>query len=418
MITLKNVTKQYLYGERVLHSLSLVIESGQSIAVLGDTGSGKTSLLKAIAGATDFQGEIKLDGHDITAKHGDVIMQFDDFALFRFRSFYANLAYPLKIRKISSENIDKVVQDVALKFGLTACLREIVAKATELEKRKLALARLFVRKAKVVILDEPLRGLRKSDQNQLLSLLLPLIFELKSKGVTVIFSTDDIDVAKAVGDKIAVLSCGTLRQFGDIRTIIEQPESLWAIDAVCKTFNSFRGKLTMSENDALVFKSSSDVNEFALNIPASDSVLQYIGKPVIVGVRASDMNIETDRNDEDVICDEIAYVETTIGGYLYHTKGGLCVLSECKPANICGGTIECQSTSQGTNMSDGCNADNTEKIECYADDKIGAKCEVGHQSSVLGNGEQPINQENKIKIKIKCDKIFLFDGINENRIKL
>lgn len=94
MIELKGVTKQYLYGARVLGSVELKVDDGGIVALLGDKGSGKTTLLKVAAGVTDCEGEVLISGAPLAKRPDDVLMVFDDLAVFKNRTFYYNLAYP------------------------------------------------------------------------------------------------------------------------------------------------------------------------------------------------------------------------------------------------------------------------------------------------------------------------------------
>ena len=145
MIKLDGVSKQYLYGARVLFGVDLEVKDGEIVSVLGDEQSGKTTLLKVVAGVTDCEGQVLIDGSPIAKKPDDVIMVFDDLAIFDSRSCYYNLAYPLKIRGLDKAAIDVKVKECAKRVGITAILYERAGKASLIDRKRLALARLFAK---------------------------------------------------------------------------------------------------------------------------------------------------------------------------------------------------------------------------------------------------------------------------------
>lgn len=163
MIKLDGVSKQYIYGARVFAPVDMTINDGEIVALLGDELSGKTTFLKVVAGVTDSEGKVLFDGEPLAKKPDDVIMIFDDLALFANRSCYYNLAYPLKIRGANKDEIDKRVKAAAEKVGITASLYFKARKLDSIDKKRLAIARLFLRDFKVALVDDITRGLKKEE---------------------------------------------------------------------------------------------------------------------------------------------------------------------------------------------------------------------------------------------------------------
>lgn len=186
MIELKSVSKQYLYGARVLASADMTIKNGEIVALLGDDGSGKTTFLKVVAGVTDFEGEIFFDGEPLAKKPDDVVMVFDDLALFANRSCYYNLAYSLKIRGVEKDVIDEKVKACADRVGITASLYSRVRKLSLIDKKRLAIARLFLRDCKVVLIDDITKGLDKDEAAVLWQEVAPALQDFAKEGKCVI----------------------------------------------------------------------------------------------------------------------------------------------------------------------------------------------------------------------------------------
>lgn len=186
MIKLDGVSKQYLYGARVLFGVDLEVKDGEIVSVLGDEQSGKTTLLKVVAGVTDCEGQVLIDGSPIAKKPDDVIMVFDDLAIFDNRSCYYNLAYPLKIRGLDKAAIDVKVKECAKRAGITAILYERAGKASLIDRKRLALARLFLRDCKAVLVDDITRGLDKEEAATLWSEVAPVLVEKAREGKSVI----------------------------------------------------------------------------------------------------------------------------------------------------------------------------------------------------------------------------------------
>lgn len=187
MLTLKGVTKQYLYGARLFGALDLTVADGEIVVVYGGEGSGKTSFLKTVAGVEDSEGEILVCGESTKVKTDNVVMVFDDGCVFGFRSVFDNLAFPLKIRRVDKVEIASRVIRAAEKTGIGGCLRLRARSLSAEEQRRMSLARIFVRDAPLVLIDEPTKGLSKEEASAVWADLAPLLKERAAAGASVIF---------------------------------------------------------------------------------------------------------------------------------------------------------------------------------------------------------------------------------------
>ncbi len=243
MIEIKSVTKQYLYGARVLDALDMEIKDSEIIAVLGDEQSGKTTFIKVVSAVEDYEGEITLDGKPMTQKTNDTIVVFDDLAFFENHNFFYNLAFPLSIRKVDEQTINGKVYEAAEKLGIVACLHDKVKKAPLLDKKRLAVARLLLRDARAVFVDDITHGLSAKDAETILSEIQPILIDFAKRGASIVYSTTSIAEAKSIADRIVVLHYGEVKQIGTFDEIYSHPNNIWAGEGVDKCFAFEEAKL-------------------------------------------------------------------------------------------------------------------------------------------------------------------------------
>ncbi len=252
MIELRGVTKQYLYGARLFGAVDMRVENGEIVALVGEKGSGKTSLLKVMAGVTDCEGEALIDGAPIGKRPYDVQLIFDDMAIFKNRSCYYNLAYPLKIRGFDKAQIDELVRAAAERLGITACLCERAKKTSNIDLKRLALARLYIRKASNILIDDITSELTAREAEELWSQAVPILLEKAKEGAAVIFSTESYDEALSIADKIAILCFGEIKQFGSADDISSAPHNVWAAQATDKYFRFERVGANIRDNKLIL----------------------------------------------------------------------------------------------------------------------------------------------------------------------
>ena len=215
MIEFKNV--EISYGDFVaISNLNLDIKEGEFFTFLGPSGCGKTTTLRALVGFNiPTGGQIISDGKDITKEPVDkrgIGMVFQSYALFPTMSVYENIAFPLKIKKLSKEEIDKKVKEVAAKIKITdEQLKKNVSELSGGQQQRIALARAIVQEPKILCLDEPLSNLDAKLRVSLRQELKRLQRELK---ITTLYVTHDQDEAMTLSDRIAVFNNGYLEQVG------------------------------------------------------------------------------------------------------------------------------------------------------------------------------------------------------------
>lgn len=336
MIELKGVTKQYLYGARILGATDMIIKDGEIVALLGDEGSGRTTFIKVASAVTDCEGEVLLDGTPVKTKTDDVAVVFDDLAVFGNRTFYYNLAYPLKIRGYEKSEIDSRVKAAAERLGITACLYERVKKMPLIDVKRLAIARLLIRDVKAIFIDDITSGLCQKDARALWSEVAPIILQKAKEGKTVVFSTSVREEAMSVADRIAVMHYGEIKQIDAASRIESAPDNVWAAQAFDVHYHFERAELTRDgEGLKLIFGIADPVSEeertYTLDASCFDGMIAdgYEGKTVIVGWRCDCFAKDGDRTER------VKYALYENGAYLLYTESGIVVSSEQKQDTVC-----------------------------------------------------------------------------------
>ncbi|MDO5720021.1 MAG: ABC transporter ATP-binding protein [Actinomycetaceae bacterium] len=201
-------------------NVSLTLPAGQVLALLGPSGSGKSSLLRAIAGLEKANGRIVFDGEDVTQtpvhRRGFGLM-FQDGQLFNHRSVGGNVAYGLKGR-LAREQWDGRVDELLELVGLPGYADRPVSTLSGGQAQRVALARALAPAPQLLLLDEPLSALDRSLREQLAVEVRTIV---QTAGTTAVYVTHDQDEAFTVADTIAILEEGNLTRIGS-------PEEVWS----------------------------------------------------------------------------------------------------------------------------------------------------------------------------------------------
>jgi putative spermidine/putrescine transport system ATP-binding protein len=224
-IRLAGVSKRF--GDvTAVDGVDLEIAHGEFFTMLGPSGSGKTTCLRMIAGfERPDAGRIELDGKDVTRlppPERDVNTVFQDYALFPHMSVAENVAYGLKVRKVSKgERGDRVEEALAL-VRLDGFGDRRPSQLSGGQRQRVALARALVNRPRVLLLDEPLGALDLKLRQQLQVELKRIQSEV---GITFVYVTHDQDEALTMSDRIAVMDGGRVLQVGTPRDVYEEPDS-------------------------------------------------------------------------------------------------------------------------------------------------------------------------------------------------
>lgn len=237
-LTLDHITKKFPArgggGEvTAVDDISLNIEKGQFVTLLGPSGCGKTTTLRLIAGFEfPTSGRISLDGmrlDDVPPNRRDMAMVFQSYAIFPHLNVFENIAYGLKIKKLSTTEIKKRIDEVMKLTQLTGLENRAPNQLSGGQQQRVALARALVVEPKVLLFDEPLSNLDAKLREE-------MRFEIrdlqKRLGITAIYVTHAQEEALVMSDLIAIINQGKLAQLGTPEEIYERPRSRFVADFI------------------------------------------------------------------------------------------------------------------------------------------------------------------------------------------
>jgi multiple sugar transport system ATP-binding protein len=227
-IVLERVTKTFPNGFAAVRDLSLPIEDGEFMVLVGASGCGKTTLLRLIAGLEEATaGRITIGGKDVTDKpprQRDVAMVFQSYALYPHMSVRQNLGYGLKVRRLPKPEARRRVEDVAELLGLTELLDRRPAQLSGGQRQRVAMGRAIVREPKAFLMDEPLSNLDAKLRVGMRASLSELHARL---GVTTVYVTHDQVEAMTLGQRVAVMRDGRILQVDRPQKLYEAPQDLF-----------------------------------------------------------------------------------------------------------------------------------------------------------------------------------------------
>ena len=235
MVEITDLCKSFSTVRAVDH-VSLQIEDGEMLCLLGPSGCGKTTLLRLLSGfLVPDAGKIIMDGRDVTRQPPErrpTSLVFQSYALFPHLNVFENIAFGLRIRKLSSEEIRSRVRDMLQIVDLEGLENRAIRQLSGGQQQRVALGRALVMEPKVLLLDEPLSNLdaklRVETRAQIRSIQ-------KRVGITSIFVTHDQEEALTMADRIAVMNAGIIEQVDSPRGIYHHPVNRFVADFIGKS---------------------------------------------------------------------------------------------------------------------------------------------------------------------------------------
>lgn len=232
LIEFRNVVKSF-DGQIVLKGVNLDIYEKEFVTLLGPSGCGKTTLLRILGGFLDAdEGEVIFDGERINDRppyERELNTVFQKYALFPHLSVYENIAFGLKIKKMSKDVIEQKVMKMLKLIGLEGFENKNTTLLSGGQQQRVAIARALVNEPKVLLLDEPLAALD-------LKLRKEMQYELKriqqEVGITFIFVTHDQEEALTMSDKIVVMKGGEIQQIGTPEEIYNEPANRYVANFI------------------------------------------------------------------------------------------------------------------------------------------------------------------------------------------
>ncbi len=220
-------------GERILDSINLYINDKEFLTLLGPSGCGKTTTLRVIGGfLSPTSGDVLFGGkriNEVPAYQRKINTVFQRYALFPHLDVYDNIAFGLRIAKLSEKEIDERVTEMLEIVSLKGFQNRKVTSLSGGQQQRVAIARALVNRPKVLLLDEPLGALdlrlRKDMQNELKRIQ-------QAMGITFIYVTHDQEEALTMSDTIVVMDKGRIQQIGTPEDIYNEPKNAFVADFI------------------------------------------------------------------------------------------------------------------------------------------------------------------------------------------
>ena len=226
-IIIKNLNKNY-GKNHVIKDVSLDIESQSFTVLVGPSGCGKSTILRMIAGLESVNsGTISIDGmkvNDLAPRERNIAMVFQSYALYPHMTVYNNMAFGLKLEKLSKSEIDERVYEAAKILQIEELLQRKPRQLSGGQRQRVAIGRAITRKPKVFLFDEPLSNLDAALRVQMRVELAKLHDQLDA---TMIYVTHDQTEAMTMADNIIVLNEGQVSQSGEPMDLYKSPDNLF-----------------------------------------------------------------------------------------------------------------------------------------------------------------------------------------------
>ena len=281
-VILKNVVKKY-DTKTIINNISLEIKDKEFLVLVGSSGCGKSTILRMIAGLEDITGgEIYIDDkcvNNVHPKDRDIAFVFQSYALYPHMTVYENIAFPLKMRGLKKDEIDKKVKEAADILNLSEYLQRRPKQLSGGQRQRVALGRAIVRNPKVFLMDEPLSNLDAKLRVQMRSEIKKLHEKLQT---TFIYVTHDQTEALTMGDRIVVLDKGIIQQ-------VDEPEKIYYSPA--NTFvGGFLGSPSMNFIKTDIENGNIKLNDTTIPLTQEQKNLLKDKKEVIAGIRPEKMD--------------------------------------------------------------------------------------------------------------------------------
>ena len=263
-LKVNNLYVQYNFAALALQNINFDISQGQILTVLAPLESGKTSLIKSLAGLVKIsRGEVFSSGKNITVlpiKDRNASVLYDDLGLFDSKTVFYNLMYPLKIRNVDSAIAQQKINEILQEFELTSIKDIKIKKLSLQEKFEVALARLFVRESDYYLVDDPLYTFKDDLRAKMFEKMLPYLRKL-SNLAPVVYATSSIEETKTLKDNVIILNYGVQLQSGSLASITAKPKNvltyrLFRENAIVEESHIYNGEkglyLTIRDREILI----------------------------------------------------------------------------------------------------------------------------------------------------------------------
>src|SRR6059036_3706877 len=227
-VTFDRVSKIYPDGTRAVNDVSLDIRDGEFMVLVGPSGCGKTTALRMVAGLEEIsEGVLKIGErvvNHVPSRDRDIAMVFQSYALYPHLSVYENIAFGLRLRKLSKQEVDDRVHRAAQLLGLEEYLNRKPRALSGGQRQRVAMGRAIVREPAAFLMDEPLSNL---DAKLRVSMRAELSRLHSRLGITTVYVTHDQVEAMTLGERVAVMRDGRIQQVDAPQALYHEPANLF-----------------------------------------------------------------------------------------------------------------------------------------------------------------------------------------------
>ena len=292
-ISFNSVSKKYGKNITAVSDISFEVKAGELLILCGPSGCGKSTVLRMLAGLEDISsGEISVDDvviNQVAPKDRDIAMVFQNYAIYPHMTVFDNIAFSLKLRKVSKDEIKNRVERTAETLGLKHLLDRKPKTLSGGQRQRIAMGRAIVREPAIYLFDEPLSNLDAKMRTELRKEILQIHNNFDA---TMVYVTHDQIEAMTLGDRICVMNEGVIEQIDPPHQIFDYPKTLFVAQFIgTPPMNTFKGTLLL-ENNQVLFSSNSI--KCPLNEEKTDMLRNHINKEVYLGIRPSHLSIAED----------------------------------------------------------------------------------------------------------------------------
>ena len=279
-------------GVLAVEDFNLDVADREFVVLVGPSGCGKSTTLRMVAGLEDItRGELYIDGklmNDVAPKDRDIAMVFQNYALYPHMSVRDNMAFPLKLRKMSKEDRYAKVEQAAKILGITQYLDRKPKELSGGQRQRVAIGRAIVREPKVLLMDEPLSNLDAKLRNQMRAEIIKLRERINT---TFMYVTHDQTEAMTLGDRIVVMKDGMVQQIGTPQEVYSHPANLFVAGFIGMPQMNFYDAELVRDGASYAVRIGDAVITPSEKKQAALAAKGVESQPITLGVRPEDISL-------------------------------------------------------------------------------------------------------------------------------
>lgn len=339
-VSLQNISKVYepdnfrenkMIRKKAVDNISFTVKDKEFMVIVGPSGCGKSTLLRMIAGLEEIsEGTLSVDGkriNDLTPRDRDIAMVFQNYALYPHMTVYDNMAFGLKLKHFSKEEIKRRVMETARMLELENELNRKPKHLSGGQRQRVAIGRAIIRRPKVFLFDEPLSNLDAQLRSQMRVELQKLHREINA---TMIYVTHDQVEAMTLGDRIALLSHGKLMQLDTPMHLYNYPENRFAAGFIGSPPMNFISGIFRKENENYSFETKENC-KFVLK-ESPPGLLNKLNEEIEIGFRPENVSLRkiTDGEKEGCFGKVMAIENMGNEQFVHLSLGSLSIIARVK----------------------------------------------------------------------------------------